>query len=255
MHNSPSRSGFTLIELLVVVSIIAVLASLLLPAISQARSMSQRTACSSNMRQIGMGLLAYADTWEDALPPSRRRLPGSTEITWDHHNVTQELYQMQNANTLSYRAPDGMRYARGVFRCPSTGLNAMGIWNSASEYGLNRELCRDLNWSTSAGPETITRLSGVVAPSETYLLADNARYQPNDSLKWRTTQSITPRFVAPSTSVNTGLHLRHRDGLNMLFVDFHVEYLPRDKLRTGETTGMSQTYLYARRPWAAQPLD
>ena len=55
-----SRAAFTLIELLVVVAIIAVLISILLPALSAARRASQAVVCRSNMRHVGLGVILYA---------------------------------------------------------------------------------------------------------------------------------------------------------------------------------------------------
>jgi prepilin-type N-terminal cleavage/methylation domain-containing protein len=56
-----SRSGFTLIELLIVITIIALLVSILMPMISRAREMAARTKCLSNIRQLQMGWIAYAN--------------------------------------------------------------------------------------------------------------------------------------------------------------------------------------------------
>lgn len=61
---------FTLIELLVVVSIIAVLASLLLPALSRARMMARSTGCKNNLKQFGLGLIVYTDEEADYMPPA-----------------------------------------------------------------------------------------------------------------------------------------------------------------------------------------
>ena len=65
------NKGFTLIELLVVIAIIAILAAILFPVFTRAKMAAQRSACLSNLRQLGTACHLYADKWDDYYPPAR----------------------------------------------------------------------------------------------------------------------------------------------------------------------------------------
>jgi prepilin-type N-terminal cleavage/methylation domain-containing protein len=116
--------GFTLIELLVVIAIIAILIALLLPAVQQAREAARRTACRNNMKQLGLALHNYHDTF--------RVFPyawGGNEETWSSM-ILPPLEQANLYNTLIWKANGtdeptneaACAIVMPVFRCPSMAV-------------------------------------------------------------------------------------------------------------------------------------
>lgn len=82
MSRTNERSGFTLIELLVVIAIIAILVAILLPAVQQAREAARRSSCKNNLKQLGLALHNYHDTFSVFPPTSTIRRGDDNKNGW-----------------------------------------------------------------------------------------------------------------------------------------------------------------------------
>jgi prepilin-type N-terminal cleavage/methylation domain-containing protein/prepilin-type processing-associated H-X9-DG protein len=108
------KRGFTLVELLVVVGIVAVLISLLLPALGRARENARRTACASNLRQLATAFVMY-------FGDNRQRYPAAGWVTvrpddWIYWHAERDLRESAIARYLSGPGPE-------LFRCPSDDVH------------------------------------------------------------------------------------------------------------------------------------
>ena len=137
---STRRFGFTLIELLVVIAIIAILASLLLPTLSQAKEAGRRSICESNQRQLAVASLTYAVDNRDWLNPLQTAVPNSDVettyrvILWDYVARQPRLFDCPSEPNAVYAdgiSPTDASYG-GFALTPGTDWG--GIYGAAGPY-------------------------------------------------------------------------------------------------------------------------
>jgi prepilin-type N-terminal cleavage/methylation domain-containing protein len=121
------KHAFTLVELLVVVAIIAILAALLLPALSRAKESARRTSCISNSRQVNMAIRLYADDYLDAFPI----LP----VPNPYPNGVGAYYKQLVKGYLGLTGPASPN--EKVFVCPSDPTYQTQVGHAFTSYTFN----------------------------------------------------------------------------------------------------------------------
>jgi len=114
MMRTKSTRAFTLTELLVVITVIAILAALLVPVLSQAKERGYRTQCINNLKQVGLALQSYADDHADQLPGPVWQ--GFYEM-YDNDNTLRMTYYL--ATYMGLPAPQATPHDNPLARCPS----------------------------------------------------------------------------------------------------------------------------------------
>ncbi len=207
------RRAFTLIELLVVIAIIAILAAILFPVFAKAREKARQSSCASNVKQLGLGCMQYAQDYDERLPPRYYRwdpaVPGGPN--WHDHLVYPYIVNGQ------------------VSLCPST---------QAKSYGYNQDY---LNYRA---------LALIQSPAETVMIGE-VKKSFNDSggtnwdLSIRAPSTVPNPGTVPATDTDpepvTGDPIYtprargvHNEGGNLGFTDGHQKWMRTDQFYYGQ---------------------
>ena len=213
------KRGFTLMELLVVIAIIAILAALLLPALSSARARAQRTTCTNNLRQIAVGIHLYANDNEDTLPcvvitndmpwPFRWRF--FKELTKRYDGLT----GLSSPQDKLFACPADIFYYSNTVDTPLIRASMHDDpWADYSSYWFSRlNLLPDPATGGFYHGIAGVKISSLHNPVRTLMVADQPAVF---AYSWHRPQSLT----------NPGPNVIN-DSWNMaVFVDGHANYLP-----------------------------
>ncbi len=219
-----TRKGFTLIELLVVIAIIAILMAILMPVLNRAREQGKRGACLSNLRQLGLAWILYADENDNKIVNANTGRPGennvpSDEDGWVHwagySDQTTEARQIDAIkagalfpfckSTKLYKCPTGLR---GEMRTYAI-VDSMNGWPSGPRIKNRMQIPRPIERVVFIDEGWVTLASWSV---------------PYDRESWWGSVVTQPGILAADNRHKDPPPVRHGNGTDFSFADGHSEY-------------------------------
>jgi prepilin-type N-terminal cleavage/methylation domain-containing protein/prepilin-type processing-associated H-X9-DG protein len=265
-NSNRHRSAFTLIELLVVIAIIAILAAILFPVFAQAREKARQTACLSNLKQIGTGVMMYVQDYDETFPHRTWRggagacfNPADLGVTGAKNPYCSSLtwYWQINSylkNTGVYACPSAIAPSRNYNLNP-TSTNYYGV-PIVLNYGINDLIYAYTTDDTSDGSIGTGPVASatITVPASTYFITDSLSETFNawwmdrvrlanlkDGELGQACNAAKP-YDSPSLNAKPTVasNARHQGGVNMVYTDGHVKYRPITQVSCARGTVASE---------------
>jgi prepilin-type N-terminal cleavage/methylation domain-containing protein/prepilin-type processing-associated H-X9-DG protein len=248
MKVTQKRSGFTLIELLVVIAIIALIAAILYPVFASAREKARQTTCASNLKQLGLGVLQYAQDNDDCFPVEF----GGSNICWE---ITIYPYVK---NSMVYVCPDALSTIKG-FPAQFIATNySDDYWTSS--YAANDDTFDPTSQYYGTTKPAVILMNSIPKPDQMVMLFDsdldvNAAGNATSGnsfyggFYFNIPTSIGPcNNGAPSTDSDCRTAnfppARHNNGDNFCFADGHVKWAANETIWDRNQATESKIYKY-----------
>lgn len=221
------KRSFSLIELLIVISIIAVLAGLLLPALNAAREHARASSCMSNLKQLGLCSLQYSmDNGDYLLPHTQNK----GLIYWFQILISCGYLGKENwAGFNTAGNFQGVTMSKGILRCPSRSeVTAEEKFIYGTDYGMTRWI--GLYYDGTEPQKYLFRLGEARMPGYTVQLGDR-RLSVNQI--WAEEGDYHPRHI-----------VRHRNCANFLFLDGHTARIEYKKIPCSGNVNSPNDYAF-----------
>ena len=244
MPAKQNKSGFTLVELLVVISIISLLVSILLPALTKAREQAKAAICLSNLRQFNIAAQMYAHNYADHYPIAYRfEMSASISIaySWDFHVITDWTLGGQKTLEPGFLW-QGEKQVTEVQQCPSfRGLsNAIGNLDPYTGYNYNVSYIAPNKDDGSPSPIQFTT---VKSPAQCVIFGDGEfSGGANKYMRAPLVDNSDPTqgdkgFTARSSGTQG---FRHNHATNAAYCDGHVAPVRQRYTNTTDITAVAE---------------